>query len=73
MKLNITEAHRLVRIQRARGTDCYWDGWTMVFFNPSSKARYSVKGIYRNGKWGYANRFEPGDDGMWRVDARNVR
>ncbi|HEY5445855.1 MAG TPA: hypothetical protein VIJ87_15580 [Pyrinomonadaceae bacterium] len=73
MQLNISEAHRLVRTQRARGVDAFWDGYTIVFFNPQAKAIYSKKGIYRNGKWGYANRFPVGDDGTWKVDKRNVR
>jgi hypothetical protein len=74
MKLNISEAHRLVRQQRARGNDVFWNGWDeIVFFNPNPKAMFSVKGMFRNGKWGYANRFMCGSDGTWSIDQRNVR
>lgn len=73
MKLNISDAHRLVRQQRARGVDVYWNGWEIIFFNPSSKAMSSVKGIFRSGRWGYANRFPVLADGTWEIDNINVR
>lgn len=73
MELNIKSAHRLVRQQRARGNDVYWNGWEIVFFNPSEKAATSVKGIFRNGRWGYANRFPVTERGTWEVDPINVR
>lgn len=74
MELNISDAHKMVRTQRARGNDVFWEGFsTIVFFNPADKAMYSTKGIFRNGRWGYANRFDVNDDGTWRVDRRNVR
>lgn len=73
LNLDIKAAHKLVREQRAMGNDCEWDGWTMVFYRPADHAVNNVNGVFRNGRWAFANRVEVTSEGIWQVDPRNVR
>lgn len=73
LELDIKSAHRVVREQRALGNDVRWDGWDIVFFRPSTFGEDSKDGAYRDGAWGYDNRFEVNSEGIWEVDERNIR
>lgn len=67
-------AHRMVRQQRAMGNDVEWQGWdTIVFYRPAENAVYSPDGVWRNGQWAFANRVVVDDNGIWKVDARNIK
>jgi hypothetical protein len=69
----IKHADRFVKEQRAAGSDCRWDGWDVVIFKSSDRARTSREGVFRNGVWGYDNRSVVSTDGIWEIDWRNVR
>lgn len=74
--LNLTglgAAERFVRKQQALGNDVRWDGWDMVFFRPAEQGMTSPQGAFRNGQWGFDNRFGCDDQGVWRIDYRNVK
>jgi hypothetical protein len=43
-----------------------WDGWTVVNYIRSDKARTSKFGEYINGKWYIVKRFSPNRDG-WSI------
>lgn len=49
----------------------FWDGWTIVEWKPYKDAFYKKNGLFRNGKWGVARRYEPSDIG-WKVPAKYV-
>jgi len=44
----------------------YWDGWTVVNFYHSDKARTSKHGSLVNGKWAMIKRFVPDRNG-WNI------
>lgn len=69
----IRHAERFVKEQRGLGADCRWDGWDVVIFKPSDRARTSSQGVYRDGVWGYDNRSVVNTDGIWEIDWRNVK
>lgn len=73
LTLGVKKADKFVREQKELGNDVRWDGWTMVFFRPSPAAVYSKDGAFREGVWGFDNRVEVNDKGLWEIDYRNVR
>lgn len=73
MNLDIKAAHRMVREQRATGNDVRWDGWDIVFFRTADHGIHSKDGAFRNGVWGFENRVTVNSEGIWAVDARNIR
>ncbi len=73
LKFDIKQAHRMVNQQRSAGNDVRWDNYDIVFFRPAEVAMYSPDGAFRDGKWGYENRFAVNEQGIWEVDARNIR
>lgn len=66
-------AENFVREQQEAGADCRWDGWDIVFFRPSETAVTSRYGVYRNGLWGFDNRSEVDESGVWHIDRRNIK
>lgn len=74
LTLGIKKVNKFVDEQRKLGNDVRWDGWTLVFFRPSPLAIYNGKdGVYRNGEWGFDNRVEVNDKGLWEIEYRNVK
>lgn len=59
--------------QIALGNDVRWDNYTLVFFRPEPKGIYSPAGAFRNGTWGLENRTDLDNDGIWKIDWRNVK
>jgi hypothetical protein len=62
------KAHKIVDSNRS----LFWDGWTIVEFKPSRDSVTSKNAIFKNGRWGYSKRFEPGENG-WKVPGKYVR
>lgn len=73
LTLGYKKAEKFVIEQKDLGNDVRWDGWTMVFFRPSPAAVYSTDGAFRGGEWGFDNRIEVNQKGLWEIDFRNVR
>lgn len=74
LTLGLKKAEKFVREQQELGNDVRWDGWTMVFFRPSPAGVYNVEsGAFRNGEYGFDNRVEVNDKGLWDIDYRNVK
>jgi hypothetical protein len=69
----LRHAERFVREQKEAGKDIRWDGWTIVIFRPSIKGMTSKAGTFRDGQWGFDNRVEVNEAGIWEVDWRNVK
>jgi hypothetical protein len=49
-----------------------WDGWSVVNYYPSEKARTSKYGALINGKWHMTRRFDPSEKG-WDIPDKLVR
>lgn len=49
----------------------YWDGWTVVNFYNTDKARTSKYGALVNGKWSMTKRFSPTRTG-WNIPDKLV-
>lgn len=73
MEFNIKSAHRMVSEQRKAGNDVRWDGWDIVFFRASDAGRQAKDGAFRNGQWGFDNRFVVNSKGIWSIDSRNIK
>lgn len=71
--LDFDRSDAFVSSQQDSGNDVYWDGWTLVFFKPHENAIYTNTGEFRNGQWGYANRFDMNSEGKYLIDARNLK
>jgi len=70
---SIKQAEKLVASEKRKGNDVRWDGWDIVFFRAAENGMYSKQGAFRNGKWGFENRFSVNESGEWNIDGRNVR
>jgi hypothetical protein len=63
----LSDAERFVASQQNKGKDCRWDGWDIVFFNPSKHAVTSPKGLRRGGRFGFEKRIIVDDLGHWNI------
>lgn len=69
----LEEAEAFVKQQQDLGNNVYWDNYDIVFHRVSLQGIYSVYGAFRNGQWGYENRFPVTAAGTWEIDPKNVR
>jgi len=70
---SVKQAEKFINQQRSLGNDVRWDNYDVVFFRPSEKGVTSKDGAFRNGVWGFENRFAVNESGEWNIDGRNVR
>ena len=70
---SLDAAESFVAQQQALGVDCRWDNYDIVFFRAAEQGFYSRNGSFRNGVWGFDNRFPVTSKGTWEVDSRNVK
>lgn len=66
-------AERFVQKQKRLGNDVRWDNYDIVFFRAADHGVYSKDGAFRNGEYGFENRYEVTENGEWRIDWRDVR
>lgn len=71
--LDHRNADKFVAEQQRLGNDVEWDGWTLVFYKPSPNSVYTKQGVFRNGQWCYANRFDMDRTGKYQIDSRNLK
>jgi len=60
--IDYDSAHRLVTSRK----NLFWEGWTIIDWTPNDEAFYKKNGMFRNGRWGIAKRYEPNGIG-WSV------
>lgn len=70
---SVKQAEKFVTQQKQLGNDVRWDNYDIVFWRESEKGVTSKDGAFRNGKWGFENRFAVNEKGEWNIDGRNVR
>lgn len=70
---SVKQAEKFINNQRNLGNDVRWDNYDIVFFRTSEKGITSKDGAFRNGTWGFENRFAVDESGEWNIDGRNVR
>lgn len=68
--MQITSLEQMEEIV-AKSKSLDWDGWTVVNYYQSETGWSKVNGVYRNGRWYVANRFEPNSNG-WNIPDRFV-
>lgn len=67
-------AERFVERQQAAGNDIRWDGFDkIVCFRKSDQGITSPQGAFRNGSWGFDNVAVVDNNGVFRIDYRNVK
>ena len=70
-ELNYSQAHRFVDSNKKSGF--YWDGYTIVKWSPGHNGFTQVNGMFKNGKWGYSNKFPMTNEGTWLIPQKYVR
>jgi hypothetical protein len=70
VELNIKEAHKFVEQNFKKGF--FWDGWTIVKWSPGHNGYLKTNGMYRNNKWGYANKYFLTNKGTWLIPTKYV-
>lgn len=71
MKIGFKRSDKFIAEQQAKGNDCFWDGWTMVFFRPH-RGGFRGGGVKRDGRWGFLTRVEVDDKGFWNLPPQLV-
>jgi hypothetical protein len=70
VELNYDQAHAFVEQNKNNGF--FWNGYEIVKWSPSNKGFTDVNGMYRNGKWGFANRYKLTKAGTWVIPKKYV-
>jgi hypothetical protein len=69
--LDYNSAHNFVEKNKNNGF--YWDNYTIVRFSPHSAAYMDKKGSYKNGKWGFSNRYDVKQNGTWELSEKYAK
>lgn len=69
-ELNFKSAHNFVEQNKRKGF--FWDGYTIVKWSPGHNGFTQTNGMFKNGKWGYANRYPLTNKGTWLVPSKYV-
>jgi len=70
VELNYAQAHEFVEKNKNKGF--YWDGYTIVKWSPGHNGYTQPNGLFKNGKWGYANKFPLTEKGNWKLPVKYV-
>ena len=70
VELNYEQAHAFVEENKKNGF--FWNGYDIVKWSPSNKGYMQHNGMYRNSRWGYANKFILTTSGTWRLPSKYV-
>jgi len=74
LTLGIRKIEAFVKNQQELGNNVRWNNYTLEFFRPAEQAIYNARdGVFRDGQWGYLNKVEVNDKGLWEIDFRNVK
>ena len=65
------QAHKFVDSNKKLGF--YWDGYTIVKWSPGHNGFSQTNGMYKNNKWGYANKYSMTDQGTWLIPSKYVK
>jgi hypothetical protein len=69
--LNYDEAHNFVEKNKKLGF--FWDGYTIVRFAPHKAAYTDPMGMFKNNKWGFANRYPLTSKGTWEISDKYAK
>ena len=70
-EFNFKQAHKFVESNKRSGF--YWDGYTIVKWSPGHNGFTQTNGMFKNGKWGYANKYSMTDQGTWVIPSKYVK
>ena len=65
ISLDYETAHKFV--EKNKDKNIFWDGYTIVQWFPSNNGYVQPNGMFRNGKWGYSNRYNLTPQGTWEI------
>ena len=68
--LSYAAAHEFVEGNKKAGF--FWDGHTIIKWTPGHNGFTQTNGMFRNNKWGYANRFYMTKQGTWKMPSKYV-
>ena len=71
LTLNYEQAHKFVSKNKKNGF--FWDGYTIIKWTPGSNGYMQKNGMYHEGKWGYASRYNFDSAGMWNLSEKYVK
>ncbi|CAB5218211.1 hypothetical protein UFOVP204_93 [uncultured Caudovirales phage] len=69
--LTYDQAHSFVEKNKSNGF--FWDNYTIIKFSPHKAAYTDKNGIFKNNKWGFANRYDLKQDGTWDISDKYAR
>lgn len=70
-ELSYKQAHKFVEENKKAGF--YWDGYTIVRWSPGHNGFGQKNGMFRNNKWGYANKYPLTGKGTWLIPSKYVK
>ena len=69
--LNYQQAHDFVEKNKSNGF--FWDGYTIVKWSPSNNGFMQKNGMFKDGKWGFASRYNFNTKGLWELSEKYVK
>jgi hypothetical protein len=70
-ELSYKQAHDFVQLNKKAGF--YWEGYTIVKWSPGHNGYTQTNGMFKNNKWGYANKYPLTSKGTWLIPSKYVK
>ena len=70
IEFNYDQIHDFIEKNKINGF--FWDGYDVIKWSPGHGGFTQVNGMYRNNKWGYANRYSMNRKGTWFIPVKYV-
>jgi hypothetical protein len=70
-ELSYKQAHDFVELNKKAGF--YWEGYTIVKWSPGHNGYTQTNGMFKNNKWGYANKYPLTSKGTWLIPSKYVK
>jgi hypothetical protein len=70
-ELSYKQAHDFVELNKKAGF--YWEGYTIVKWSPGHNGYTQTNGMFKNNKWGYANKYQLTSKGTWLIPSKYVK
>jgi len=71
--LNLTELGVEVFIKKAKNIVPYWDNYDLIIWKNDSSGFTNINGMFKNGKWGIAEKISVSTDGTWKLSKKYVK
>lgn len=71
--LKLNESGVNLFIKRAKNIYPYWDNYDLVIWRPNNSGFTNIKGLFKNNKWGIAERISVNSNGVWELPKKYVK